>query len=183
VREIQSVLSDLPIEIFSANQVALPDVEETEATLEGNAVLKATTIAAATGMLTISDDTGLEVDALDGAPGVYSARYAGESATYDDNCQKLLDELAGVPGHLRGARFRTVVACATPDGLLFTVDGVCEGQISHARRGSAGFGYDPVFYVPALDRTYAEMDLAQKNEISHRGLALRAFKKRYAELL
>ena len=181
MREIASVLADLPIEILCSRDIQVPDVEETEDTLEGNAALKATTIAAATGTLTISDDTGLEVDALDGAPGVYSARYAGEAATYEDNCRKLLEALAGRDD--RRARFRTVVACASPGGLLFTVEGACEGRITREPRGSDGFGYDPLFYVPELGKTYAEMALDEKNQISHRGRALRAFKRRYQVLL
>ena len=161
------VLVDRPPEVA--------DVDETEATLEGNALLKAVALCESTGTAAIADDTGLFVDALDGRPGVYSARYAGEHATYEDNVTRLLDELADVPEGARGARFRTVVAVAYPNGDSFTVDGVLEGRISDQPRGVNGFGYDPVF-VPddAGPRTLAQMTAEEKNEVSHRARALRA---------
>ena len=161
------VLVDRPPEVA--------DVDETEATLEGNALLKAVALCESTGTAAIADDTGLFVDALNGRPGVYSARYAGEHATYEDNVTRLLDELADVPEGARGARFRTVVAVAYPNGDSFTVDGVLEGRISDQPRGVNGFGYDPVF-VPddAGPRTLAQMTAEEKNEVSHRARALRA---------
>ncbi len=146
------------------------DVEETGSTLEENAILKAEAVVAATGLAAIADDTGLEVDALDGAPGVHTARFAGPDATYADNREALLAALAGRED--RGARFRTVIALVTPAGERWTVEGSLEGSISEVERGSGGFGYDPVFLVG--DRTLAEISAAEKNRMSHRAVALRA---------
>ncbi|MGH9279808.1 MAG: RdgB/HAM1 family non-canonical purine NTP pyrophosphatase [Acidimicrobiales bacterium] len=149
------------------------DVDETADTLEGNARLKARAIAAATGEPAVADDTGLEVDALGGRPGVWSARYAGEDATYTDNVAKLLEELAGVDD--RRARFRTVALLAFPDGREVVAEGAVNGVIAEAPRGDAGFGYDPVFIPDGSGgRTYAEMSLDDKQAISHRGRAFRA---------
>ena len=150
----------------------LPDVVEDAPTLEGNALLKARAIHAATGSPALADDTGLEVDALDGAPGVRSARFAGEQATDADNVALLLERLDGVDG--RTARFRTVAALVDHDGER-TWSGTCEGTIATAPRGAGGFGYDPVFVPAAGDgRTFAEMSPAEKHAISHRGEAFRA---------
>jgi XTP/dITP diphosphohydrolase len=159
----------------------VPDVEETGDTLLENARLKARALAEATGHPAIADDTGLEVDALGGAPGVYSARYAGEEATYADNVAKLLRELAPHPAQSdRGARFRTVALIALPDGSELSAEGVVEGTIAGEARGEGGFGYDPVFVpVEGQGRTFAEMDSAEKHACSHRGRAFRAL----AELL
>jgi XTP/dITP diphosphohydrolase len=153
----------------------VPDVVEDGDTLLDNARLKARALCAATGMPAVADDTGLEVDALDGAPGVYSARFAGDDATYADNVAKLGRELAARPGAARSARFRSVALVAYPDGREVAAEGVVEGTIAEAPRGEGGFGYDPVF-VPADGdgRTFAEMDDDQKNAISHRGRAFRA---------
>jgi XTP/dITP diphosphohydrolase len=158
-------LVDRPIEI--------PDIEETGVTLEENARMKAVAIAAATGLAAIADDTGLEVAALGGAPGVFSARYAGEDATYDDNVAKLLAELKGSSD--RSARFRTVCLVAFPDGKELIAEGVATGTIAAHPVGTTGFGYDPVF-LPDADptRTYAELDGVEKNRLSHRGAAVRA---------
>lgn len=146
------------------------DVDETEDTLAGNALLKARAVVAATGHAAISDDTGLEVDALDGAPGVTTARFAGENATYDDNVDKVLVDLGDTAEQT--ARFRTAIALATPAGEELVVEGVLEGSITTERRGDGGFGYDPVCEVNG--RTLAEIPAGEKNEISHRGRALRA---------
>ena len=132
---------------------------------------KAVTIARATGMTAVADDTGLEVDALEGRPGPFAARYAGENATYEDNCRKLLQELDGVPSDRRGARFLTVAAIASPEGDVRTVQGVLEGAITEAGRGERGFGYDPIFAVPELGKTLAELTPEEKNRISHRAKA------------
>jgi XTP/dITP diphosphohydrolase len=150
----------------------VPDVVEDADTLEGNARLKAIAIAAATGRPALADDTGLEVVALDGAPGLYAARFAGEDATYADNRAKLLAALDGAAD--RGARFRTVAVVAWPDGTETVAEGVCDGTIAEAERGGRGFGYDPVF-VPADGdgRTFAEMSDDEKNTLSHRARALR----------
>lgn len=153
----------------------LDDVEETSETLEGNALLKARAVATASGELAVADDTGLFVDALLGRPGVRSARYAGEGATYADNVQKLLGELREVDEPERTARFRTVLCVATPTGDWWSVEGVLEGVITRVRRGTGGFGYDPIFAPHELGgRTLAELGVEEKNAISHRGRALRA---------
>jgi XTP/dITP diphosphohydrolase len=148
-------------------------VEETGESLEANAILKAEAAARASRMPALADDTGLEVDALGGAPGVYSARYAGPAATYRDNCTALLRALEGVP-EPRAARFRTVVALALPGGVVETVDGTCSGRILTEARGSGGFGYDPVFVPDGETRTFAEMSPPEKHAVSHRGRAFRA---------
>ena len=148
----------------------LPEVVEDGDTFDANAIKKAVTIAGLTGMWTIADDTGLEVDALDGAPGVYSARYAGESANYDANNEKLLSALDGVDD--RTARFRCVIALSDSAGNARTVEGRCEGRILKALSGGGGFGYDPLFMPAGYDQTFAEMDIDEKNRISHRAVAL-----------
>jgi len=157
---------------------SVPDVEETGETLEENAMLKAVALAETTGLPAISDDTGLEVDALGGEPGVRSARYSGERATYDDNVAKLLAELlkTGATGpEERRAQFRTVATAFFPDGRKLLADGVVDGWIAESARGESGFGYDPVFVPSAGDgRTFAEMSAAEKHSMSHRGKAFRA---------
>lgn len=170
IAEIEAVLASLepPIVVIPGHQWR--DVEETEDTLAGNALLKAHAVVAATGHAAIADDTGLEVDALGGAPGVHTARYAGLNATYDDNVDKMLDEMRGTTS--RGARFRTAVALVTPEGSELVVEGSLEGTIIDERRGSGGFGYDPIFAVDG--RTLAEMRPDEKNRISHRARALTA---------
>ncbi len=170
VREMEAVLLGLGLVGEIVTDLRWPDVEETESTLEGNALLKARAVAAATGLPALADDTGLEVDALGGAPGVRSARYAGESASYADNVRALLDGLGGE--RHRSARFRTVMALVIPDGREIVAEGVLEGAIINEPRGDSGFGYDPVFDVDG--RTLAEFDAGEKNAISHRGRALRA---------
>jgi XTP/dITP diphosphohydrolase len=153
----------------------VPDVDEDQDTLEGNARLKAVAVCDATGELAVADDTGLEVDALGGRPGVYAARYAGPAATYADNVAKLLEELAGVPAAERTARFRTVAIARYPDGREIVAEGIVEGTIAEAPAGEDGFGYDPVFVPAGGDgRTFAEMTRAEKAAVSHRGRALRA---------
>jgi XTP/dITP diphosphohydrolase len=179
--EMRAVLEPLGIRL-RARPDDVAEVDETETTLEGNALLKAYALVRATGFAAIADDTGLFVDALDGAPGVYSARYAGERASYDENVEKLLTELLGVATPARGARFRTVIAVAYPNGESLCVEGVLEGSIAEQRRGTGGFGYDPVF-IPneTPERTLAELSPAQKNDVSHRGRALRAVANRLAK--
>ena len=147
-------------------------VEETGTTFAENALIKARAIAALTDGAVLADDSGLEVDALDGAPGIYSARYAGEDATDADRMQKLLAELDGVPDIQRTARFVCVMALVLPDGSEHTFRGTCEGRIAHAPRGENGFGYDPVFELPERGRTLAEIGETEKNQISHRSRAL-----------
>ena len=154
----------------------IPDVEETGTTFQENAILKARHYCQFTGEYCLADDSGLEVDALDGEPGVYSARYAGLDATDAANNEKLLTVLKEVPPSGRTARFRSVLVLAGPDGSLLLVDGVCEGVILDEARGTGGFGYDPLFYMPSQGKTLAEMTIEEKNRISHRGNALKAFK-------
>jgi XTP/dITP diphosphohydrolase len=173
--EIEAVLtgSGLALELVP-RPATVPDVEETGLTLEDNARLKAVAVCEATGTPAIADDTGLEVDALGGAPGVRSARYAGPDATYDDNVTKLLDALTGVPAEPRTARFTTVAVARWPKGLEVAAIGSVEGDIVDAPRGSYGFGYDPVFRPRDGDgRTFAEMTAAEKHLLSHRGQAFR----------
>ena len=187
--EIRAALADLDVEITSAaDHPAAPEVEEDAPTLAGNAEKKARWIAAATGLPALADDTGLEVDALDGAPGVYSARYAGPNCSYADNNAKLLAALAGVGERQRGARFRCVIAIATPAAAAAGGDfetrvracsvtlheGRLEGRILASPRGGRGFGYDPVFWVLETGCSLAELDVGAKNRISHRGRALAA---------
>ena len=170
IQAVEAVLErmDHPWEIVRG--LDWPDVDETEATLEGNALLKAVAVSEATGLAALADDTGLEVDALDGRPGVFSARFAGPDATYEQNVDRLLADLDGVA--LRSARFRTAIAFVVPGSTPLIVEGTLEGMITDERRGDRGFGYDPVFAVG--DRTYAEMSDDEKNEVSHRARALRA---------
>lgn len=171
--EMRAVLSELGITVVGRPS-AVPDVDETETTLEGNALLKAHALTAATGMPAIADDTGLFVDALDGEPGVYSARYAGIGANDADNRSKLLGHMMGVPEIQRTARFRTVIAVTFPDGRELLVDGVMEGRIADYARGENGFGYDSLFLPHGeRGRTMAEMTSDEKNATSHRARALR----------
>lgn len=171
--EIRAVLDELAVTLI-ARPLDVADVEETELTLEGNALLKARALVDATGLAAIADDTGLFVDALEGRPGVFSARYAGENASDAANVAKLLEALKDVDGEARSARFRTVIAVAYPSGESLIAEGVLDGHITRAPRGDNGFGYDPVFEVSVLGgRTLAELKSAQKNEISHRALAFR----------
>jgi XTP/dITP diphosphohydrolase len=173
-REIREILEGSVL--LLPRPADVPDVEETGATLEDNARLKAAALSAATGSAAIADDTGLEVDALGGAPGVYSARYAGHGASYADNVAKLLEALSAVQGaEARRARFRTVAVAVWPDGGEVMAEGTVEGRIAEAPRGSNGFGYDPVFVADeAGGATLAELDAAHKHAISHRGRAFRA---------
>ncbi len=173
--EIERILTDAgaPVDLVP-RPADLPDVEETGTTLEDNARLKAEALVEATGLPAIADDTGLEVDALGGAPGVYSARFAGPDATYADNCAHLLARLADVPADLRSARFVTVAIARWPDGREVAAFGSVEGRITEAARGAGGFGYDPVFAADEADgATFAELTAAEKHSISHRGRAFR----------
>ena len=175
VRELAALLGDLGIRIRTlADFPTVPEVEEDGTTCEANALKKAREIALATGLPSVADDTGLEVDALGGRPGVFAARYAGEDASYEDNCRKLLKELAGVPPARRTARFLTVAALAMPGGHARVATGTLVGVIAERCVGSQGFGYDPVFLLPELGRTLAELTAEEKNRISHRAKAFRA---------
>jgi XTP/dITP diphosphohydrolase len=170
-REIQEKLNPLPLALQNlADFLWVEKVVEDQPDLLGNAVKKASAVAQATGLWALADDTGLEVDALHGEPGVMSARYSGPGATYQSNCEKLLREMAAVPDGQRQARFRCVLCLKTEDGL-YCVEGKVEGIIGRTTRGSSGFGYDPLFILPS-GKTLAEVSLAEKNAISHRGQAL-----------
>ncbi len=172
IEELAALLGDLGIRIRTlADFPHAPEVEEDGTTCEANAIKKACEIARVTGLTAVADDTGLEVDALDGRPGVYAARYAGEHATYEDNCRKLVQELEGVPHERRTARFITVAAIAVPGEPAQVTHGVLSGYITEKASGSKGFGYDPVFYVSELKATLAEIAAEQKNRISHRAKA------------
>ena len=170
VREVEEVLASTGMVSEIVRGLDWPDVEETGETLEENALLKARAGTGATGLPALADDTGLEVDALQGRPGVRSSRFAGLEATYDENVALLLEVMAGVKD--RSARFRTVVALVFPDGVEITAEGVVEGSIIEEPRGNSGFGYDPVFEVDG--RTFGEMTLEEKSLLSHRARAIRA---------
>ena len=172
IAEIRAILGDA-VELL-ARPAGLPDVVEDADSLEGNARLKAVCVCAAAGLAALADDTGLEVDALGGAPGVYSARFAGVAASYADNRHKLLVELASVPVGERGATFATVALVRWPNGREIVARGECRGRISQTQRGGRGFGYDPVFIPDEGDgRTFAEMSVEDKHAVSHRGRAFR----------
>ena len=174
VREYRSLLTDLDYELVTmAEQGISVAVEEVGESLEENARLKAKTIAEKSRLLTLADDSGLEVDALGGEPGRLSARYAGENSTDKELIEYLLQRLDGVPREKRTARFRCVIALATPRGEMELCSGDCPGLITFEPRGEHGFGYDPIFYLTELDKTMAELTLEQKNKISHRGQAAR----------
>ena len=172
VREYRDLLSGLPLEVTYLDAEGIThEVGETGSTMEENARLKAREYTRLSGLWTWADDSGLEVDALDGAPGVYSARYAGEGATDADRYRKLLDALTAVPWERRTARFRCAVALATPAGDMRVVDGICEGIIAFGPAGTNGFGYDPVFYMPEHSATMAQLPSEVKNRVSHRARA------------
>lgn len=179
VGELALALEGLEIDVRPVSDYPeVGEVEETEPDLEGNAVLKAVTVARAVGDWALADDTGLEVDALDGAPGVYSARFAGPGATYEDNVELLLESLLGVEDGKRSARFRTVVALSDRQGVVTCVEGVCEGTILKNPCGDGGFGYDPVFAPDdSGGRTFSQMSRSEKGEISHRGRAMAAVRQ------
>ncbi|HEY79350.1 MAG TPA: XTP/dITP diphosphatase [Dehalococcoidia bacterium] len=173
LREYQMLLQGLPYELVTLAEVAIGQVSEDGKSLEENAELKARICAERSQLLTLADDSGLEVDALGGEPGPLSARYAGEGASDNERIAYLLSRLGDVPWSERSARFRCVIAVATPAGEVELCSGECPGYITFEPRGEQGFGYDPIFYLPELGRTMAELPLATKNRISHRGRAAR----------
>jgi XTP/dITP diphosphohydrolase len=178
VVEMKEALEGLPFDILYLGDFPhIGEIPEEGDTLEANALTKSETALRETGLPSLADDTGLEVDALDGRPGVFSSRYSGEGATYEDNVRKLLGELDGVPLENRGATFRTAIALSFPGEKSLVVDGKCIGVIIHEARGVSGFGYDPVFLPDGEESTFAEMELCRKNQISHRGLALKAARR------
>jgi len=187
VVELRELLAGLDLEVLSARDIDLPEVIEDGDTFAANAAKKAREVSRATGLPALADDSGLEVDALAGAPGVLSARFAG--AGHDDraNNEKLLAALAGVPPERRTARFRSALALADVAGALgdrvLTAEGVCEGVILEAPRGGGGFGYDPLFFAPELGQTFAEAGVGAKNNLSHRARAMRAMRPQLIEYL
>ncbi len=174
LREIEEILVDFPLSAVSMEEAGIAkDIEEYGSTFEENALIKAREVCKLTGEISMADDSGLEVDYLDGAPGIYSARFAGEGATDTDKNNKLLDMLQGVPLEKRGARFVCVAAVVFPDGREFAVRGTCEGYIGFMPEGDNGFGYDPLFFMKEYGMTTAQMTSEEKHKISHRGKAMR----------
>jgi XTP/dITP diphosphohydrolase len=172
VREYKSLLREIPFEIVTPSELGITtEIEETGDSFEENARLKATALARESGLLSLADDSGLEVEALGGEPGPLSARYAGEGASDSDRLNYLLSRLKDVPYDRRSARFRCVIAIAAPDGAVELCSGECPGFITTEPRGYNGFGYDPVFYLPELGKTMAELTPEEKNKISHRARA------------
>lgn len=181
LQELQAILGTLGMEVMLESELGLDiDVDETGTTFEENSRLKAEAVLRASGLPTLADDSGLMVDALDGAPGVYSARYGGKN-TDAERVGYLLENLAGVPEARRTAKFVCVITCLWPDGREIVARGECPGRILCEKRGTGGFGYDPVFFLPEYGMTYAELPAEKKNEISHRGCALREFVRIYKE--
>ena len=180
--ELSAILSQLGFEIALESEYGLDiDVEETGTTFEENSFLKADAVMKASGLPVLADDSGLMVDALDGAPGVYSARY-GHKASDKERTAYLLENMKDVPEERRGAKFVCVITCLFPDGRKIVARGECPGVIARAPHGENGFGYDPVFYLPELGMTYAELPSEQKNAISHRARSLQDFCRKYQEV-
>ncbi len=178
MKEVREILADLGVEVISMREAGVSaEIVEDGETFEENAVIKARTIMELTGEVTLADDSGLEIDALGGEPGVYSARYMGEDTSYHIKNNNLIRRLSQVPRQQRTARFVCSIAAAFPDGEIITTDGVIEGLIGYEEAGENGFGYDPIFVVPQLGCTTAQLSDEQKNEISHRGKALRKMKE------
>ena len=174
--ELQEALSEFTVKILSLNDFPfIGEIEEVGQTLLENSMIKAKTVHNLTQLAAIADDTGLEVEALNGAPGIYSARYAGEDVTYEDNVNKLLSEMENIPLENRKAQFRTVISFVDKDRELWT-EGRIKGIIGESAKGKNGFGYDPVFFVPELGKTFSELSIGEKNRISHRGLAMKKFR-------
>ena len=184
IKEIKKILDSLPVKFISLKEfLHLPKINEDGKTLKENAVKKARLVAQWTGKIALADDSGLEVEVLKGAPGVYSSRFAGEGCTYTDNNRKLLKLMKGLPEKERNALFCCVIALASPTGKVKTVEGKIKGKISRRILGKYGFGYDPVFLVPRYGKTFAQLGPKIKNKISHRAKALRKVKKLISELV
>ena len=180
MKEIREILSDLPYEVVSMKEAGVvADIVEDGTTFEENALIKARTIAKLTGEIAMADDSGLEVDYLNKAPGIYSARFLGEDTSYDIKNNYLIDQLEGVEGSDRSARFVCAIACVWPDGKEKVCRATIEGELAKESAGANGFGYDPIFYVPEYGKTTAELSMEEKNEISHRAKALREMKKEF----
>lgn len=182
MKEVRMILEDLGLPVLSLKDVGITaDVEENGTTFEENAQIKAKAIMEMTGALVLADDSGLEVDALDKEPGIYSARYMGHDTSYHIKNQNIIDRLEGKVGEERSARFVCAIAAAFPDGRVLTTRGTMEGQIGYEEKGENGFGYDPIFYLPEYQCYSAELSLEEKNKLSHRGKALRLMKERLHE--
>ena len=178
LKEIREIMADLDVEVLSMKEAGVQtEIEENGTTFEENAVIKARAVGKLTGELTLADDSGLEIDYLNKEPGVYSARYMGEDTSYHVKNASLIKRLEGVPMEQRTARFVCVIAAVFPDGKVETARGTIEGVIGYEERGENGFGYDPIFYVPEINCSTAELTPGQKNDISHRGKALRNMKE------
>lgn len=176
--EIREILGELPVEILSMKEAGIKaDIVENGSTFEENALIKAKEVCKLAGEMVLADDSGLEIDYLNGEPGIYSARYMGEDTSYRIKNQNLIDRLEGVPEEKRTARFVCAIAAAFPDGRSFVVRGTIEGIIGYEERGANGFGYDPIFYLPEKGVSTAELSPEEKNSISHRGNALRKMKE------
>jgi len=170
--EMTAILDELPIQLLSLEDFPeIGEIEENGSSLEENALIKARTVHSITKLLSLADDTGLEVDVLGGKPGVYSARYAGENCSYSDNVQKLLQKMENIPTDKRIAHFKTAIALVG-ENMELVSEGVVEGMITTKPKGVGGFGYDPVFYILDKNKTYSEMKMTEKNQISHRGKAI-----------
>lgn len=178
MREIREIFADMEVEVCSMKELGIHiPIEENGRTFEENAVIKAKAVAKACGEIVLADDSGLEIDYLNKEPGIYSARYMGEETPYSVKNANLVERLKGVPKSQRTARFVCAIAAIFPDGEIRTTKGVIEGRIGDGEKGTNGFGYDPIFYVPELGKTTAELSNNEKNEISHRGKALREMKE------
>lgn len=178
MRESRRIMEDLDVEILSLKEAGIQaDIVEDGSSFEENAVIKAKTVCELTNEVVLADDSGLEIDYLNGEPGIYSARYMGEDTSYRIKNQNLIDRLAGVPQEKRTARFVCAVAAAYPDGTVKTARGTMEGIIGYEERGENGFGYDPIFFLPEYGCSSAELSMEEKNKISHRGKALEAIKE------
>ncbi len=184
MREIRLILEDLGMEVLSLKEAGIQlEIQENGDTFEENAVIKARAVMEETGALVLADDSGLEIDYLNGEPGVYSARYLGEDTSYRIKNQNLIDRLEGVPEEKRTARFVCVIAAVFPDGRTLMARGTIEGIIGYEERGEGGFGYDPIFWLPEYACSTAELTMEKKNELSHRGKALRIMKKELSKAL
>lgn len=178
MKEIRMILADLGMEVLSLKEAGIhADIIEDGTTFEENAIIKAKEIAKLTNQIVLADDSGLEVDYLNKEPGIYSARYMGEDTSYRIKNKSLVDRLENVPDEKRTARFVCAIAAAFPDGTILTTRGTIEGRIGYEEQGENGFGYDPIFYIPEYDCTCAQLPSELKNEVSHRGRALREMKK------
>ena len=185
IKEIQMILADLGVEVITMKEAGIViDIEENGNTYEENALIKARAVAEHTDAIVMADDSGLEIDYLNNEPGIYSARYMGEDTSYTIKNANLIERLNGVPDEERTARFVCAIAAVLPDGRELTTRGIIEGRIGYEEKGTNGFGYDPIFYVPRFGKTTAELTEEEKNQVSHRGNALMLMKeelKKYAD--